>query len=289
MHQSNATTTLTELNEQLWKQVKLVVVITASLIWGGIVLPFGAMAQGPSDTSAPTNQVALEPLLIAPLFITNARFSSVLTLRNGGHVSMEVVLLLTSLEGKVVAQRQVQLPAVSSKEIALDDVEMASHRFDSLGSLTVSGALRDAVEGYVTIQARSADLQLEEKLVAVTATRGSKVANLGPSSSVPVVAIRSLSPRSQPVTIECTAGNGEYYESSLTLPSNMTFLLNPCIARRADARRYDQILGGDLGLDRGPASILVRGDNIAAWGFASSIPAQTRAQRDLRQIEFRVR
>ena len=73
----------------------------------------------------PTTDAAL----VAPLYVINSNFTSVVRLRNASDTSVRIVLSFDALEGEHVAQRVFELTAYSNIDVDVDRVEMAPHRF----------------------------------------------------------------------------------------------------------------------------------------------------------------
>jgi hypothetical protein len=217
--------------------------------------------------------------LVAPLFITNADFMSLLTIRNNADSPTDICIWFHSLEGEEVGHRLLRIEGNSGVSIDLDGVDMVSHRFAALGSISLSASNPrvDGISARVTIASRNIDdrISVDENLRATDARLHSVEAAFVPGSqSVPVLAIHSLSTLPQGVVVDCSDGEGRAYQSEMTLPAGMTFLVNGCISKQSEGRTYEQILRADNGQMRTAMNIQVRSrasqGGIVVWGFAGA-------------------
>jgi len=97
--------------------------------------------------------------LVAPLFITDADFMSLLTIRNNASSPTDICLRFHSLEGEEVGHRLLHIEGNSGISIDLDGVDMVSHRFAALGSISLSASNSriDGISAHVTIASRNID------------------------------------------------------------------------------------------------------------------------------------
>lgn len=247
-----------------------------------------------SDPAPVISQISAGPDLVAPLFITNAEFTSVLVIRNTTDNPINVLVTFDSLAGEQVGHRRVDVSPRSNVGINVDDVEMTKHEFTELGSiaLSVTKASVDGVSGYVKIASRNRDVgvSVEEPFQVVGDNlRRPQVAFVRNPLSVPVVAVHSLSALPQSVSITCSDAKGRIYRSEVTLPARMTFLLNACISHKSEGRTYEQLLRGDRGSIKGALDIQIKGGEtnggIALWAFAS-VATQGGLTFQIAAIEF---
>jgi hypothetical protein len=217
--------------------------------------------------------------LVAPLFIINADFMSLLTIRNNAGSPTDICLRFHSLEGEEVGHRLLRIECNSGVSIDLDGVDMVSHRFAALGSISLSASNSriDGISARVTIASRNIDdrISVDENFRATDARLHSLEAAFVPDShSVPVLAVYSLSTLPQGVVVDCWDGEGRTYQSEMTLPAGMTFLVNGCISKQSEGRTYDQVLRADNGQMRTAMNIQVRSrasqGGIVVWGFAGA-------------------
>jgi len=219
--------------------------------------------------------------LVAPFFINNSEFKSAITVSNRTGTIVDTNLLFKSLEAEEVGHASLELRPYSSVVVDLDSIAMRMHRFGDLGSvyLTTNGAGADNRVAHVTITstARGTDLHIEEKFQPVrTKPRVVQVASAA-FFSTPVLAIHSSTRFSQTVIIDCITSQRKSYESEMTLPPGMTFLVNACINHRAESRSYLDILRGKGRENtKEPMSVRVKvvedSGSIAVWGLASAGP-----------------
>jgi hypothetical protein len=243
------------------------------LLWLGVVL-LGLHVFATENLKSP-NDVEL----VAPLFITNTDFRSVLIIRNAADSPTRLLIRFDALEGEEVGHRLIMVSAHSSVDIDLDDVEMVKHQFGELGSVSLSviAGRVDSISGYIEIASRNRDerVSVEENLQVVGNRLPLPQTAFVPTPlSIPVLAIHSLGPLPQIVSINCSDAEGQVYESQLTLPARMTFLVNACISHKNEGRTYEQLLRGDSGHTKGALNIQIssgglRG-SIAVWGFATT-------------------
>ena len=217
--------------------------------------------------------------LIGPLYITNAEFTSVLTLRNRSANIVTLALALKSLEAEDIGGSSISVPSHSELSVQVDEIETKPHLFSTLGSIHLSTSLGSlsTLVAYITIMPRSNNSgpSLREDLQP-TGQLSSVLTGFVPASfSVPIIAVHSLSERSQQLLIECLVADGGSYESEISLPAGMTLLVNACVSRRSESRSYMQLLAGEGGLAM-PATTVhiksdVQGPRISAWGFATAV------------------
>ena len=215
--------------------------------------------------------------LTAPFYVNNAEFKSVLFVRNDTASSVDMRVTFESLEAEKIGQKAVELDPYAGISIDVDSVEMAPHRFAALGSITLmpEGTTSFGITAHVTITSRNPGnaISLEEKLQHENQNTV-QVGSLPSSFSVPVLAIHSTSRLPERILVDCTGAHGESFESQMTLPPGMTFLVNGCIGHRSEGHTYEDILRGNGGRTKGPMEIQVKSDQgsggVVVWGFAST-------------------
>jgi len=246
--------------------------IFSCFIWVCLIpsLPFGL-------SSGERLQAAYGAELIAPLFVNNGEVRSVLVISNTGDVAVEILARFESLEGEESGYQKLHLEPRSSRRIAVDGVEMAVHRFMDVGSITLVADRvgTQGISAHIAFISRYDDQQIlaEEAVGHLTGQLSSvRIARVAESVSVPVLAIRSLSAQPQLVSVDCSDSEGKAYQSQMTLPPKMTFLVSVCIRGRGEGRTYREILAGDYGEVKGPMDIRVNSGSldhaIAVWGLA---------------------
>lgn len=217
--------------------------------------------------------------LVAPIYISDEQVESVLNISNGNTGTANIVVRFYSLEGQIVAEKALTLGKSENRRLEIGAVAMRQHSFASLGSITILANVPRSVRltGYVSIDSRRGGdtVHLKEDLQTIAELDPSVISAVVPATfSIPVLGIRSTSPFTQHISISCFEGTGRRYESDLSIPANMTLLLNGCIGVKNENRTYEQILKGDIGVRRGSSSIQVITDavqgGIAMWGFASN-------------------
>ena len=217
--------------------------------------------------------------MVAPLYIANDRFTSVLALTNKTDNMVEAFVTFESLEGEETARRPTTLAPRSSISVDVDSVPMTQHRFAALGSISIlmASPVEKALIGHVTIVPRSGmeKINVEEDLQPVDAYLSPlRVGFVRASFSVPVLAIHSLSQLSQRILVICSDSANRSYESQLLLQAHMTLLLNACIRGRSEGRTYEQLLNGDTGPMRGGMTIKIKTESpqgaISIWAFAAA-------------------
>jgi hypothetical protein len=233
-------------------------------------------------------------MLVAPLYITNNHFTSQLTLTNKGDHTTDALVTFDSLEGESFARTTLTVPARSSTTVDVSAPDMTMHRFAGLGSISVSGTAQtmEAITGYVAIASREAkeEFHVEEALQRSDGNlRPLQVGFVPAAFSVPLLAVHSLSDRPLPVSIACSDSKGGSYESQLSLPGRMTFLISACISTRTESRTYEQLLSGDTGPTRADSTIKIKladaqAGAVSVWGFAVAKTADSTLQ--LVDIEF---
>ena len=237
-------------------------------------------------SAAEGNRSARKITFVAPLYITNAEFKSILVIRNSADSPVTLRLSFDSLEGAEVSHRLLLLSPHSSVSIDVDSVEMAGHRFAGLGSISLAATSEtfDGIAARLSIESRNRDdrLRIEENLQPVDdKPHPLQIAFVSAPSSVPVLAIHSLNIVPQSIVVDCSDGEGQRYQSQMTLPPGMTFLVNACISRKSESRSYEDVLRGDGGGTKVAMNIRVKADErtggIAVWGFVSTgkIPGST--------------
>lgn len=217
--------------------------------------------------------------LVAPLFISNADFRSVLTVRNPAATPILVLVAFYSLRGEEVGKTQLVVDTRAHLDLDVDDVQMAKHEFAEVGSIALSGMPDTGADfaASLKITSRNGDEQVtvEEQCETIEdEPRPFLTASVATSVSVPVLAVHSFDSWPQSIDITCLDAAGRTYESQMTLPPRMTFLVNACISHKGEGRTYWQLLQGDDGGAKGAVDIQIKsGDpagSIAAWGFASA-------------------
>ena len=243
-----------------------------------------------SDLYGVTSNVAL----VAPLYITNDRFCSTLTLMNKSHDALEVVITFDSLEGEETARKRAYLQPHSSVRVELDSVLMAPHRFPELGSISViSGSSGEgSLTGRVTIESRDKmeKAHVEEILQGPNQYLGAlHVGYVSGSVSIPVLAIHNPDVLLRRISVVCSDGAGERYDSEFALPAHTTFLINACIRRRSESRTYRELLTGEIGPLKKNMTILIKTEDqesgVSVWGFSTSKVA-TNLGLEITGIEF---
>jgi len=233
----------------------------------------------PTSFSSDAASSGSRVVLVAPLYVSNDRFSSMLALANKTDNTVEVFVAFHSLEGDETARRPTTLAPHSSMSMDVDSVPMTQHRFATLGSISIlmASPVGKALIGKLTIASRAGTgkIHIEEELQPVEVNSGPlRVGSVPASLSVPVLAIRSLNQLSQRISVICSDNAGMSYESHLLVPAHMTLLLNACIRGRSESRTYEQLLNGDTGPTRGDMTIKIKTADpqwtIAVWGFAAA-------------------
>jgi hypothetical protein len=228
-----------------------------------------------SEFGSPTGKTAF----VAPLYITNDRFDSVLALTNEADNTVDVIVALHSLEGEEIGRSPARVAPRSSISVDVDSIPARQHRFPALGSILISVAspVEIPLIGNVTIRPRTGNeqIQVEEGLQDVDAYRGPLSVGFGPASySVPVLAIKNLRQTPEPISLVCFDSKRGNYESHLMLPAQTTLLLNACTRGRHESRTYEQLLSGDTGPTGGDIIIKIRtgraDGKVAVWGFVTA-------------------
>jgi hypothetical protein len=202
---------------------------------------------------------------------------------------MDLFVTFESLEAEHIGQRSVEIGPDATITLDVDGVEMASHRFGALGSITLTPnrTISHGIAAYLIIRSRNQDneISMEERLQRVKDQNAIQVASVPASFSVPVLAVHSTNSLPETVLVDCIDAHGESFQSQMTLPPGMTFLVNACIGHRSEGRTYEDILQGNGGETKGPMKIQVKSDQgpggVVVWGFASTrettlSPSQTR-------------
>lgn len=233
--------------------------------------------------------------LVAPLFITNAEFRSVLAIKNSADRPVRVLASFDSLEGEEVGQRLLDLGPSSTATIDVDSIEMVSHRFAAVGSVSIRTRTgrADGISAWLTIASRNSNGRLsmaEDFQIVDDKPRPVQVASIPAPFSVPVLAVHSLSTLPQSISVACSDAEGQSYQSQMTLPPGMTFLVNACISGKSEGRTYEDILRGDGVRTKGDMNIQIKGGEmqvgVAVWGF-SSASEQAGSKLQIAGIEFR--
>jgi hypothetical protein len=103
---------------------------------------------GVSLSAGPPSSRTVE--LVAPLFITNADFMSLLTIRNNADSPTDICIWFHSLEGEEVGHRLLRIDGNSGVNIDLDGIDMVSHRFAALGSISLNASSpRDGADAVI--------------------------------------------------------------------------------------------------------------------------------------------
>ena len=248
----------------------------------------------PISSSSDVASSGIKVALVAPLYIANHSFSSILSLTNKADSTIAFFVTFDSLEGEETARSPTTLPPHSSITIDVDSVPKNQRLFAGLGSISILAAspAEEALAGRVTITSRAGmgKIHIEEDLQPVNERPGPlRVGFVSAPFSVPVLAVRSLSQLSQRMSIICSDSAGGSYESQLLLPAHTTFLLNACIRGKEESRTYRQLLSGDTGPMRGDATIEIKTADpqgaISVWGFAAANTGAESAPRVI-GIEF---
>jgi hypothetical protein len=261
-------------------------------IWLLLVASLTILPASCQIDSKPVNSKTATATLVAPFSISNAQFTSSISLTNHSSKRLTVVVQLLSLLGEDVGHTTLSIDRHAMATISRDSLYSRGREFGTLGPIVVSveKGCRLCVRGEVTIAARQSSrvnlnepFQLQSDLSSTTLKT-----TVLPSLSVPVLAVMNLAPVPQRVSLECTEGGGEHYESDFSLPAKLTFLVNACIKNKSQSHRYDKVLNGDSGPTRKAESIQVMGQipaSLCVWGFAASDGAPAR-EKHLIGIEF---
>ena len=236
-----------------------------------VLLCFSLCAPG---TAKPIGRLTL----VAPLYVTNAEFMSVVTITNATQNPVSVLASFNSLEGEEVGRKLINVSQHSDASIDVDSVEMTERRFPALGSISLSAtpASVGGITSHLTIASRrrAGRISVEENLQTVDDNlRPLRAAFISAALSAPVLAVHSLSELPQRVSINCSDAEGRTYQSQISLPPRMTFLVNACISRESEGRTYEQLLRGDTPeWAKGAMNIQIKSGgpegSIAVWGFA---------------------
>ncbi len=250
-----------------------------------ILVLFSVVAYGTghreSVKAAPKSQAAVTstpPLLVAPLFIANAEFTSALGLVNGSGIPTYADVILRAPDGAQIAQRRVTFSPHSQQGVDIAAMLESSGATATMGSIVVvpSAELKGpAILSSLSITYANSQQPsfIDEKLALVNSADSQllrSVADKGEGS--PLVAVTSLANTAQNVTIQCLGPNGPNFSKTVNLAPGHTILTEACSSNTSDGANLISAPQASQGASRPATGIALTSDgppgSFAAFGLA---------------------
>ncbi len=224
-----------------------------------------AAVQNGAQASAPQPSAARPPL-VYPLFLVDERFSSTLVMVNPVDASTYAEVFVRDAGGRDLARKRVSFAPHSRQSVEIGDLLREVNLSSARGSVVVrenpnlkSPVLAGALS--MTYRADQGNVFLDEERAVLGAGSADTLrAVTGPLQGAPLVALASLSPVVQHVTVACTFSAGQGSSRTLTLPAGQTSLIKSCGEILPDNVTAGEGLGNSPSQDSGPMGIEISSD-----------------------------
>jgi hypothetical protein len=180
-----------------------------------------------SASAAPMDAMMPMPL-VAPLFIEDQEHTGIITMVNSSSQGVDVDVVLYSLSGDQLATHALTVSPYSQQTIAIADLLQNSDV--QYGSVFIVPHRMTTMAAQLSIADRNGastnDIEEEFQMLMEGAPANFRTVTV---SKNPVVAVRSLSPDEQSLSLTCLAGKAAS-TSTISIQPNQTLLIDACAA-----------------------------------------------------------
>jgi hypothetical protein len=219
---------------------------------------------------ATTRASGMMPMpLVAPLFIEDEERTGVVTMVNSASQGLDVDVVLYTLSGDQIATRAINLTPYSQQTVAIADLLQGSNvRY---GSVFIVPHRLTTMAAQLSIAGRNGEStnDIEEEFQMLMGTNPANFKTVTVSKN-PVVAVRSLSPEQQTLSIACLAGEAAN-NGQISIGPNQTLLIDACA--EGGARTVPVLGAHSRNLSRNQKAVAVSlsspvaSQDLAVFGF----------------------
>lgn len=229
------------------------------------------------EASAVLTSATMQMPLVAPIFIEDDDFTSMLVMVNSSSVNTFADVVLTGMDGGEIARKRVQFTSHSQRHIEISALlhETSSSATTGRVEILQSPALKGMsvlAQLLLTYQGSSKPNYIDEE-ISMPSASGSQTlrAVTDGTDGSPILAITSLSSSTQRLTVECLFEQGRIFSKFLDLFPGETLVTEACIARTMHGAAFQIARDGEGKGPRGSVGIALASDAIpgsfAAFGL----------------------
>jgi hypothetical protein len=172
--------------------------------------------------------------LVAPLFISNAEFTSALGLENAAGMPAYADIILRAPDGTQVAQRRLSFAPHSVQQVDIAEMLKSSGTVVTMGSIVVMPSAELTGPAFlaslsITYLNSSEANFIDEKLAMPSSTDSQLLRGVADKSDgSPLIAVASLATAAQHVTIQCLGPNGLKFSKTVNLAPGQSIFAEAC-------------------------------------------------------------
>lgn len=209
-------------------------VICVVLVMFTFALTLFSQAQAPKDLGS-DSMSEMPEVLVAPLFIETAAFTSTITMVNELSFGVTAQVVLFDRNGGQITSQTVALPAHSREAVLVGDLLRAANSGETMGSVEVlpdpATVVTMAIAAQLSITGFGANAgqQIEEEFLTVGMPGSGVLRSAGASLvGTPVIALKNTAAAAQTATIACITEKGAATGQRVQLRAGGSALLRAC-------------------------------------------------------------
>src|SRR5271165_1147796 len=230
-------------------------------------LPPATIAQTPAPQPAVADSMSEMPeVLVAPLFIESAGFTSSITLVNELNFAVSAKVVLFDHNGAQITSQTVNFSAHSRQALQVGDLLRQANSSETMGSVEVlpdpAKVVTMAIAAQLSITGSGASVgQNVEEEFLMAGMPGSGVFRSAGAALVanPVIALKNTAATPQTATISCITEKGAATKQQVQLAAGGSAVLQPCTS---SANTAVSLIGNALSLPAQTAA------NLGAFGIS---------------------
>jgi hypothetical protein len=227
--------------------------------------------------------------LVAPLFIQDETTDSEITIVSNFSKSLGVDVVLSGSSGEQLAKEKVQMEPYSQKKLKISDL-LARGQSDAnarYGSVLLMADRPASLAAQLSIvdNSKPSPADVEEEFVMLMDSKPADYrAVTSGLSTMPILAIRSLSAAEQKVSVRCLMQHGGDRSTNIAIPPNQTVLVQVCNAREAkqinrvqdaleDTSNFTNVVGVAVSSSASSEELAVFGVGLHGKGSSGTLSA----------------
>lgn len=218
---------------------------------------------------------------VAPLFLENSQFTSTMVMVNAGNTPASAWVILRSMRGTIITQRRVTVSGSNRLDLDVGEMLQSATTAETTGSITVVPDTHSLAAALSLTDRSEATASYLDEEFAMPMPNDSQMlrAVVENAKTSPIVAITSLAPTVQHVTISCLPEQGKRRTKVIELAAQATALTRSCSAADPSDAKFESLAlsGDDIG--GGALGIELQSDGPQG-GFAAFGLAQHRSGDD---------
>jgi hypothetical protein len=212
--------------------------------------------------------------LVAPLFLEDPQFTSTLVLLNATTLPAPADVMLRDVDGKVITDQQVTVPPSNRLDVPIGIMLQFVGSAKTTGSVLVKPEKKDIAAALsITYRRQTTPSYIDEELAMPMPSSSPTLRTVvNGSKGSPIVAIASLAPTVQHVTMACLPEKGKRFTKTIEVAPGATAITRSCSTNGPAAGDFESVALADDSSSGGAFGIELTSDGpqggFAAFGLA---------------------